>query len=176
MVRQHLLSGNNIVRQPVSGVRPAYSMKKRGPPVGGPLPFRYTLMVGCLSGLEPETSCSTDKRSNRLSYRHHAMRHERRGVSRVLFEMVISLNPEGWSRRRLRDGSRLPASASNLQAAESEIAAGRIALFTPHPKMWPWSLLLSHAEACANLDCRCEKSHLPGFHQAPLLCAARTFL
>lgn len=30
MVRQHLLSGNNIVRQSVSGVRPAYSMKKEG--------------------------------------------------------------------------------------------------------------------------------------------------
>lgn len=45
--------------------------------------------------------------------------------------MVISLNPEGWSHRRLCDGSRLPALASNLLAAESEIAAGRIALFTP---------------------------------------------
>lgn len=45
--------------------------------------------------------------------------------------MVISLNPEGWSHRRLCDGSRLPALASSLRAAESEIAAGRIALFTP---------------------------------------------
>lgn len=45
--------------------------------------------------------------------------------------MVISLNPEGWSHRRLCDGSRLPALASNLITAESEIAAGRIALFTP---------------------------------------------
>lgn len=45
--------------------------------------------------------------------------------------MVISLNPEGWSHRRLCDGSRLPALASSLIAAESEIAAGRIALFTP---------------------------------------------
>ena len=53
------------------------------------------------------------------------------GVSRVLFYMVISLNPEGWSHRRLCDGSRLPALASSLLAAESEIAAGRIALFTP---------------------------------------------
>ncbi len=51
--------------------------------------------------------------------------------------MVISLNPEDWSRRRLRDGSRLPALASSLLAAESEIAAGRIALFTPHPKARP---------------------------------------
>ncbi len=56
--------------------------------------------------------------------------------------MVISL--DGCrSRRRLRDGSRLPASASNLMAAESEIAAGRIALFTL-PKQ-AWSLLLSRS-------------------------------
>ena len=104
------------------------------------------------------------------------MCHGRKGVSRVLFGMVISLNPEDWSRRRLRDGSRLPALASSLQAAESEIAAGRIALFTPHPKMRLWSLLLSRAEARANLDCRRDESRLPGFHQAPVLCAARTFL
>lgn len=45
--------------------------------------------------------------------------------------MVISLNPEDWSHRRLCDGSRLPALASSLLTAESEIAAGRIALFTP---------------------------------------------
>lgn len=46
--------------------------------------------------------------------------------------MVISLGPlRDRPRRRLRDGSRLPASASNLLAADSEIAAGRIALFTP---------------------------------------------
>ena len=45
--------------------------------------------------------------------------------------MIISLNPEGWSHRRLCDGSRLPTLASSLVAAESEIAAGRIALFTP---------------------------------------------
>src|SRR5215218_1023065 len=53
-------------------------------------------------------------------------------VSRVLFLMVISLGPN-WDRprRHLRGGSRLPASASNLLAADSEIAAGRIALFTP---------------------------------------------
>src|SRR5829696_4159791 len=53
-------------------------------------------------------------------------------VSRVLFLMVISLGPN-WDRprRHLRGGSRLPASASNLLTADSEIAAGRIALFTP---------------------------------------------
>src|SRR5689334_11038862 len=46
--------------------------------------------------------------------------------------MVISLGPKGDRPRRcLRGGSRLPASASHLQTAESEIAAGRIALFTP---------------------------------------------
>src|SRR5829696_2937159 len=53
-------------------------------------------------------------------------------VSRVLFPMVISLGPKrDRPRRHLRGGSRLPASASNLLAADSEIAAGRIALFTP---------------------------------------------
>jgi hypothetical protein len=56
--------------------------------------------------------------------------------------MVISLDLRR-SRRRLRDGSRLPASASNLLAAESEIAAGRIALFTLLRQVW--SLLLSRA-------------------------------
>jgi hypothetical protein len=46
--------------------------------------------------------------------------------------MVISLGPQrDRPRRHLRGGSRLPASASHLLAADSEIAAGRIALFTP---------------------------------------------
>ena len=89
--------------------------------------------------------------------------------------MVISLNPEDWSRRRLRDGSRLPALASSLVAAESEIAAGRIALFTPRLPAAS-SLLLSHGCPYANLDCRSAEADLPGFHQAPLLYAARTFL
>ena len=78
----------------------------------------------------------------RLSYRHHVEEGGR--VSRVLFLMVISLGPfRDRPRRRLRDGSRLPASASNLQAADSEIAAGRIALFTLIAQAW--SLLLSRA-------------------------------
>ncbi len=38
------------------------------------------------------------------------------------------------------------------------------------------SLLLSHDCSCANLDCRSTNVDLPGFHQAPLLSAARTFL
>jgi hypothetical protein len=42
----------------------------------------------------------------------------------------LSRSPGDRPRRRLRGGSRLPASASNLLAADSEIAAGRIALFT----------------------------------------------
>src|SRR3954466_14694462 len=46
--------------------------------------------------------------------------------------MVISLGPlQDRPRRHLRGGSRLSASASNLITAGSEIAAGRIALFTP---------------------------------------------
>ena len=74
-------------------------------------------------------------------------------VSRVLFLMVISLGPN-WDRprRRLRGGSRLPASASNLLAADSEIAAGRITLFTPVAR--DWSLLLSRGCPRADLDCR----------------------
>ncbi len=67
--------------------------------------------------------------------------------------MVISLGPKrDRPRRRLRGGSRLPASASNLLAADSEIAAGRIALFTPVNRYW--SLLLSRGLPRANLDCR----------------------
>src|SRR5215218_9912936 len=81
-------------------------------------------------------------------------------VSRVLFPMVISLGPNrGRPRRRLRGGSRLPASASNLLAADSEIAAGRIALFTPVNRYW--SLLLSRGMPRANLDCRRAVSRAP---------------
>ena len=87
----------------------------------------------------------------------------------------LSRSPGDRPRRRLRGGSRLPASASNLLAADSEIAAGRIALFTPVTRCW--SLLLSRDCPRADLDCRRRlPGRLPGFHQAPLLCAARTFL
>ena len=112
----------------------------------------------------------------RLSYRHHVEEGGR--VSRVLFLMVISLGPfRDRPRRRLRDGSRLPASASNLQAADSEIAAGRIALFTPAVAHRP-GLCCSHAANRApiwTVDTRLP-GYLPGFHRAPTLCAARTFL
>ncbi len=75
--------------------------------------------------------------------------HAGKGVSRVLFVMAISLNRCGWPRRRLRGGSRLPALASNLLAAESEIAAGRIALFSPRGlSQREWFLLLSRLAAC----------------------------
>lgn len=74
--------------------------------------------------------------------------HAGKGVSRVLFVMAISLNRCGWPRRSLRDGSRLPALASNLLAAESEIAAGRIALFSPRDRSQrDWFLLLSRLAA-----------------------------
>jgi hypothetical protein len=80
-------------------------------------------------------------------------------------------------RRHLRGGSRLPASASNLLAADSEIAAGRIALFTPAVAR-RFGLCCSRA-ACRvpiwTVDAR-SPARLPGFHQAPVLCAARTFL
>ena len=99
-------------------------------------------------------------------------------VSRVLFSMVISLDPSrGRPRRRLRGCSRLPASASNLLAADSEIAAGRIALFTPAVAR-RFGLCCSHAARRApiwTVDAR-SPARLPGFHRAPVLCAARTFL
>jgi hypothetical protein len=99
-------------------------------------------------------------------------------VSRVLFPMVISLGPKrDRPRRRLRGGSRLPASASNLLAADSEIAAGRIALFTPAVAR-RFGLCCSRAARRApiwTVDAR-ETARLPGFHRAPMLCAARTFL
>ncbi len=95
-----------------------------------------------------------------LSYRHHGREEWGGRVSRVLFPMVISLGPtRDRPRRRLRGGSRLPASASNLLAADSEIAAGRIALFTPVNRYW--SLLLSRGLPRANLDCRRAVSRAP---------------
>lgn len=95
-----------------------------------------------------------------LSYRHHDGEEWGGRVSRVLFPMVISLGPKrDRPRRRLRGGSRLPASASNLLAADSEIAAGRIALFTPVNRYW--SLLLSRGTPRANLDCRRAVSRAP---------------
>src|SRR5215213_6241549 len=97
-------------------------------------------------------------------------------VSRVLFPMVISLGPHrDRPRRRLRGGSRLPASVSNLLAADSEIAAGRIALFTPVNRFGLCcSRAVSHAPIWT-VDAR-SPARLPGFHRAPVLCAARTFL
>lgn len=56
----------------------------------------------------------------------------------------LSRPQSGRSRRRLRDCSRLPASASNLIAADSEIAAGRIALFSPPPEGGGFGLCCSH--------------------------------
>ena len=95
-----------------------------------------------------------------LSYRHHDGEEWGGRVSRVLFPMVISLGPHrDRPRRRLRGGSRLPASASNLLAADSEIAAGRIALFTPVNRYW--SLLLSRGTPRANLDCRRAGNRAP---------------
>ena len=98
-----------------------------------------------------------------LSYRHHG-----RGRGGMGWESKPSSVPDGHlsrpqkrdrPRRRLRGGSRLPASASNLLAADSEIAAGRIALFTPVNRYW--SLLLSRGTPRANLDCRRAVSRAP---------------
>jgi hypothetical protein len=113
-----------------------------------------------------------------LSSRHHDGEDWGGRVSRVLFPMVISLGPKrDRPRRRLRGGSRLPASASNLLAADSEIAAGRIALFTPAVTR-RFGLCCSRAVSHApiwTVDAR-SPARLPGFHRAPVLCAARTFL
>ncbi len=86
--------------------------------------------------------------------------------------------PHEWarSRRRLRDGSRLPASASNLKTADSEIAAGRIALFTPAVCTTGFGLCCSHTGEPVRQSGLSTLARFPGFHQAPLLCAARTFL
>jgi hypothetical protein len=92
--------------------------------------------------------------------------------------MVISLGPQrDRPRRHLRGGSRLPASASHLLAADSEIAAGRIALFTPTVTRRSGlccSRVVSHTPIWT-VDAR-SPARLPGFHRAPVLCAARTFL
>jgi hypothetical protein len=93
--------------------------------------------------------------------------------------MVISLGPlRDRPRRRLRGGSRLSASTSNLITAGSEIAAGRIALFTPaHVAMCGhWSLLLSTMSPWSPIWTVDVSPRLPGFHRAPSLYAARTFL
>ncbi len=73
--------------------------------------------------------------------------------------MIISLDPlRDRPRRRLRGCSRLPASASNLITAVSEIAAGRIALFSRQVQPLPAArglvsvALTRVARAC--LDCR----------------------
>ena len=97
-----------------------------------------------------------------LSYRHHDGEEWGGRVSRVLFPMVISLGPNrDRPRRHLRGGSRLPASASNLLAADSEIAAGRIALFTPAVTR-RFGLCCSRAVTPrANLDCRRAVSRAP---------------
>ena len=83
----------------------------------------------------------------------------------------------GWSPHRFGDCSRLSASASHLRAADSEIAAGRIALFTSSARgTRNWSLLLSRASRVPIWTVDAYDTRLPGFHRAPLLCAARTFL
>ena len=85
--------------------------------------------------------------------------------------MVISLGPlRDRPRRRLRGGSRLSASASNLIAAGSEIAAGRIALFTPAGVATGGhlSLLLSSTVTVnANLDCQRVLHVSPAFTGHP---------
>lgn len=136
---------------------------------------RDTTLRGVPSGARSRNLLFHRQALCQLSYRHHVEEGGR--VSRVLFLMVISLGPfRDRPRRRLRDGSRLPASASNLQAADSEIAAGRIALFSPsHPKVQGMvSVALTRERVPVwTVD---ALRRLPGFHRAPLLCAARTFL
>ena len=102
-------------------------------------------------------------------------------VSRVLFVTVISLGPlRDRPPRRLGGCSRLSASASNLITAGSEIAAGRIALFTrgrPTSTVAPrFGLCCSHTENRVPIWTVDARRRLPGFHRAPSLDAAQTFL
>ena len=162
----------------------------RGHPVdmkrqrGGSLPPRFAFsawlcgFTGVPSGARSRNLLFHRQALCQLSYRHHDGEEWGGRVSRVLFPMVISLGPKrDRPRRRLRGGSRLPASASNLLAADSEIAAGRIALFTPAVAR-RFGLCCSRAACRApiwTVDAR-SPARLPGFHRAPVLCAARTFL
>ena len=93
-----------------------------------------------------------------LSYRHRMRRGWESKPSSVP-DGHLSRSPRDRPRRRLRGGSRLPASASNLLAADSEIAAGRIALFTPVNRYW--SLLLSRGGPRADVDCRRPVAQTP---------------
>lgn len=92
-----------------------------------------------------------------------------RTVSRVLFLTIIYLG----SCEPGRYACSLPwASASNLQAAQSEIAAGRIALFTRRPYGQRLGLCCSHSagyiQRCANLDYRHASTHAaPAFTGHP---------
>ncbi len=67
--------------------------------------------------------------------------------------MVISLGPEGPVRANA-DGSRPLTSASNLMAVMSEIAAGRIALFSRPRTAGLVSVALATVARGANVDCR----------------------
>ena len=135
--------------------------------------------MGCPTGLEPVTSCSTDKRSAIELRAPYIRRRRRECKPSSVRDGHLSRSRWDRPRRRLRDGSRLPTLASSLQAVESEIAAGRIALFTrARQARTHWSLLLSRR---TRPPCRSGLSthtdiRFPGFHRAPSLCAARTFL
>lgn len=88
--------------------------------------------------------------------------------------MVISLGlvPDRPP-RRLGDGSRLPALASNLLTADSEIAAGRIALFTPAGTCRPALVTVALALARACADCQRGSAALPRLSPGTLaLCSS----
>ena len=105
-----------------------------------------SLLEGCLAGHDPATSCSTDKRSADLSYRHHSEEGGR--VSRVLFLMVISLGsglePAAPSPRRLLSTFGLDKQSANGRIGD---CCGEDCPF--HSRRVAadglWSLLLSRA-------------------------------
>lgn len=88
--------------------------------------------------------------------------------------MVISLGLHAdRPPRRLGDGSRPPALASNLLTADSEIAAGRIALFTPASMCWPAMVTVALALARASADCQRGSAALPRLSPGTLaLCSS----
>jgi len=143
-------------------------------------PTRKTLWIqpflGCPTGLEPVTSCSTDKRSAielRAPYTRRRRREckpssvldghlsrSRRTGHVVAFMTALDFRP--WRAACKRSNRRL--------------LRGGLPFSLRRPKGRRLGLCCSRAKRRANLDCQRDESRFPGFHRAPMLYAARTFL